>query len=153
MEGISDKDRPLKGRGVRDAHLVSDFLADQIREGEAVQLYSSPATRALHTALIFAKNFGIPASKMKLVDELYHCHTDDLHLCIKRTEDWADTAFYFAHNPTITTYVNKMTKVRIDNVPTTGVVCLRFDVAHWAEIGPHAELIEYTYPKRLRNDE
>lgn len=150
IDNISDKDRPLKGRGIRDAHLMSSYLRDLLDENEPVKMYSSPATRALHTALIFAKNFSIPASQLRLEDELYHCGAQDLHQLVRRTEELAQTAFYFLHNPTITDYVNSLGQHKVNNVPTTGVVCLRFDVEHWKDIDFNAELIEFQYPKRLK---
>ena len=52
---VNDRDRPLKERGVNDAYAVSsEFKKMEI----AVDfVYSSPANRALHTAVIFSRNF------------------------------------------------------------------------------------------------
>jgi len=50
-EGIEDIDRPLKKRGIHDAHLVSKFLAAKINKPDV--FISSSANRALHTAVIF----------------------------------------------------------------------------------------------------
>ena len=68
-EGIEDRDRPLKGRGIRDAHLVAKALSDGMDQHDRIKFYSSPATRALHTALIFAQNFQLPAAQITLKDE------------------------------------------------------------------------------------
>jgi len=43
-----------------------------------------------------------------------------------------------------------MTNAEIISVPTTGLVSIRFDVDHWSEILPGAELIQFEYPKRLK---
>ena len=53
-EGIEDIDRPLKKRGIHDAHLVSKFLAAKINKPDV--FISSSANRALHTAVIFCDN-------------------------------------------------------------------------------------------------
>ena len=45
-EGIEDRDRPLKGRGIRDAHLVAKALSDGMDQQDRIKFYSSPATRA-----------------------------------------------------------------------------------------------------------
>ena len=147
---IIDRDRPLKGRGIRDAHLVAKALADDIDPQHRIKFYSSPATRALHTALIFAQNFQLPAAQITLKDELYDCLAHELLECIKASEDLAETVFYFAHNPAITDFVNKMTAANIDNVPTTGVVSITFDVKFWREIVANGKLVQFEYPKRLR---
>ena len=48
---VDDADRPLKQRGVRDAHRVSEAVAQKLPDVQAV--YSSHANRALHTCIIF----------------------------------------------------------------------------------------------------
>lgn len=150
IDHIEDRDRPLKGRGIRDAHLVSTFLRGNLAHSEKVVVYSSPATRALHTALIFCKVLGLPASKVRIVEDLYHAPFDVLHSVVRGTEDGVDTVFMFAHNPSITEYVNYIAGQSIDNVPTTGVACLRFGESSWADAGLKAELIHFEYPKRIK---
>ncbi|MEY2963947.1 MAG: hypothetical protein RL754_1208 [Bacteroidota bacterium] len=150
INGIADRDRPLKGRGIRDAHLMSAFVLENLDDDASVGMYSSPATRALHTSLIFTKNFGLPAGAIHIEDALYHCTPDDLHAQVKKIDHRYSDAFMFVHNPGITEYVNRLTDARIDNVPTTGVVCMRFDCEHWDEVGKQAELIHFQYPKKLK---
>mgnify|MGYP002621821314 CR=1 FL=1 len=150
IDQIEDRDRPLKGRGIRDAHLVSQYIYENMEAQQTLAMYVSPATRALHTALIFARTMGIPAKKLKLEDELYHCGVSDLVKSIKGAPELCDTVFYFAHNPAVTDFVNAMTNARISNVPTTGVVCIRFHVDRWQDIDAGAELIQFEYPKRLK---
>lgn len=150
IENISDKDRPLKGRGIRDAHLISAYLADTMTIPSNVQLCSSPATRALHTALIFAQNFGIPAGQIRVVEQLYHSHWERIHDEVKNTEDKFDNLFLFAHNPGITDYVNEITDVGIENVPTTGVVGIGYESKRWSIINEEGKCMLFEYPKRLK---
>lgn len=150
IDGIEDRDRPLKGRGIRDAHLVSQYLRDETISADYFSIYSSPATRALHTALIFAKNLGVPASKVAIDDDLYHSSAYEILEVVKKTPDVCDAAMYFVHNPGITDFVNEMTNASVRNVPTTGVICVRFDCLHWSEVCPGAELIQFEYPKRIK---
>jgi len=63
-EGIEDIDRPLKRRGIKDAHLMSKFLSKEIDRPDV--FVSSSANRALHTALIFCENFEYPLSNIKI---------------------------------------------------------------------------------------
>ena len=134
IEDIADKDRPLKGRGIRDAHLISTYLGETMDQSLNIQLCSSSATRALHTALIFAQNFGISAGQIRVVDEPYHCGCTEIHDEVKGTGDEVDILFLFAHNPGITEYVNEITDAGIKNVPTTGVAGIRFDSNKWSTI-------------------
>ncbi|WP_233890439.1 SixA phosphatase family protein, partial [Tenacibaculum piscium] len=50
-QGIKDIDRPLKERGIKDSHLFSKFLSQEIVKPDV--FVSSSANRALHTAIIF----------------------------------------------------------------------------------------------------
>lgn len=149
-EGIEDRDRPLKGRGIRDAHLVSNFLSEQWSPNRRVKLVSSPATRALHTALIFAKNFGVPAKEVEVEASLYHCSTAQVQEVLRSQDDQKDTVFVFGHNPTLLNYVNQYTGHRLNHLPTTGVACLRYQQDQWAHLGAQAELLHFEYPKRLK---
>lgn len=150
IEEIADKDRPLKGRGIRDAHMISMYLCETMNTSFNIQLCSSSATRALHTALIFAQNFGIPAGQIRVVDELYHCEWDSIHDEVKRTDNEVDVLFLFAHNPGITEYVNEITDAGIENVPTTGVVGIGFDSNSWSTIAKEGKCMLFEYPKRLK---
>jgi len=150
IEDIADKDRPLKGRGIRDAHLISTYLGETMDQSLNIQLCSSSATRALHTALIFAQNFGISAGQIRVVDELYHCGCTEIHDEVKGTGDEVDILFLFAHNPGITEYVNEITDAGIKNVPTTGVAGIRFDSNKWSTIPQEGKCMLFEYPKRFK---
>lgn len=147
-EGIQDMDRPLKGRGITDAYNTAEWLYQQ---GEVPDhMVSSPATRALHTALIFARNLEHPFSSIEIRPEIYHASTKDLLNLVYTFDDAYDSVMLFGHNPTITDFVNKCIDHRIDNVPTTGVACLKFDADRWLDIDKKAELVFFDYPKRRK---
>jgi len=50
----NDKDRPLKERGINDAHAVSSEIKNLDIPLDFI--YASPANRALHTAVIFSNS-------------------------------------------------------------------------------------------------
>lgn len=145
-ESVDDYDRPLKGRGIRDAHVVSSMLANQLDKPEA--LYSSPATRAVHTAMIFARNLRFPFSAIQLREELYMCSDKDLLTFIQGLDDSINRVMIFGHNPTMTNFVNRCIDQRIDNVPTTGVACFHFDINSWKDAKFSAHLSFFDYPKK-----
>lgn len=147
-EGVHDMDRPLQGRGVRDAYNTSEWLHNQGDQPEFI--ISSPATRALHTALIFAKNLDYSFSDIKIETAIYHASTKELIHIVRELNDDLSSVMLFGHNPTITDFVNRCIDHRIDNVPTTGVACLKFDVTSWKDINKKAELVFFDYPKRRK---
>jgi phosphohistidine phosphatase len=146
IDAAHDMDRPLKGRGIRDAYNTSQWLKEQ--EVRPQLIISSPATRALHTALIFSKNLNYSYSNIQIEAGVYEASTQELFRIVRGLDDQHLSVMIFGHNPTITDFVNKCIDHRIDNVPTTGVACLKFNEAHWAEIDKKAELVFFDYPKR-----
>ncbi len=149
-ETAHDMDRPLKGRGIRDAHNTSRWL---LKEGDQPHLIiSSPATRALHTALIFAKNLHHAYRNIRIEEKIYEASTKDILDLVRSLDNKYDSVMLFGHNPTITNFVNKRIDHRIDNVPTTGVACLKFDLEKWADVDNKAELLFFDYPKRRKSE-
>lgn len=145
-ESVDDLDRPLQVSGIRDAHTISQLLANQQQTPQA--LYTSPATRAVHTAMIFARNLRVPFSALKLNEQLYMCTDKQLLDFIKTLDDGHDRVMIFGHNPTITNFVNRCIEQRIDNVPTTGTVCFSFNINSWKDAGFAAELSLFDFPKK-----
>lgn len=147
-DDIDDYDRPLKGRGIRDAHMISQWLLDEL-DGPQM-LMSSPATRALHTAMIFARTLNFPFGEIQVDDRLYLATSETLLDIIQALPDDLDSVMFFGHNPTITNFVNRSVDQRIDNVPTSGVVCLRFEEETWKDVSDSGELLYFDYPKKRK---
>lgn len=145
-EALPDIDRPLNVRGYRDAHSMGERLFSQ---GHVPQLIvSSPAIRALSTALIFARKFGYPAERVLLDDDIYEATTEALQTVIAGLPDECASVMLFGHNPVLTMAVNSMAGQSIPNVPTTGVTCIRFEARNWKQAAASTgELIFFDYPK------
>ena len=146
---LSDIDRPLKGRGVKDALIVSNWLSQNHEIPDV--LFSSPATRALHTAMIFARNLNFPFSSINIDEDLYMCRAEKLLQFIESTNDDFNSIMIFSHNPTITDFVNMYEHQEISNVPTSGVVCFHFPIDSWKDISLDGELLFFDYPKRHKS--
>lgn len=150
IDGLNDYDRPLKGRGIRDAHLVSQFFKNEIANPNELIWYSSNAIRAVHTAHVFARNMDVKEKNIIIDKSLYHCNAEQILRFIQAAPEHYDSAIFFAHNPALTEVVNQITKASINNVPTTGLVSIRFDCEKWEHAGAGAELIQFQYPKGLK---
>lgn len=146
---LNDYDRPLKGRGVKDAYLVSNWLRQNQVEPDA--LFSSPATRALHTAMIFARNLQFPFSSINIHEELYMCTPETLLRFMENLNDQFTSVMIFSHNPTVTDFVNMCQDQEISNVPTSGVVSMRYPINQWKDISLSGELLYFDYPKKLKS--
>lgn len=131
-EGIADIDRPLKKRGIKDAHLMSKLLSKKIDRPDV--FISSVANRALHTGVIFCQNFNYPFSNLKIKKELYSFSDGYLVKTVKALDDSFDSAIIFSHDHGINTFVNKFGSRPIAHVTTCGVVGIRFDEKYWKDI-------------------
>jgi phosphohistidine phosphatase len=111
-------------------------------------LLSSPAERARTTAAIMAEAIGYPVAEIRLDDRVYSADFEQLLEVVWALDDRFEHVILFGHNPTITEFVNRTAGAGIVNVPTCGIVELRFEVQHWVDCD-RAKLMHYDYPKKL----
>lgn len=131
-DGVADIDRPLKKRGINDAHLMSKMLAKKIEKPDV--FLSSSANRALHTAVIFCENFEYPLSNLKIKRQLYSFSDGYLVKTVKALDDGFSSAIIFSHDHGINTFVNKFGSTPIAHVSTCGVIGIQFNEKHWKDI-------------------
>ena len=144
---VSDKDRPLRQRGIRDAHRVSNVFKDVMPPIDAV--FSSPANRALHTCIIFLRTLDIPFDELLLTDALYDFSGESVMNFVQGFSPDFQRVMIFGHNFAFTNVANQWGDKRIDNVPTSGLVHLRSEAAEWQQMGD-AQTIRTIFPKELR---
>ena len=144
---VSDKDRPLKQRGIRDAHRVSRAIKDSLAPIDAV--FSSPANRALHTCIIFLRELDIPFDKLRVTNALYDFSGESVMNFVQGFPPEYERVMIFGHNFAFTNVANQWGSERIDNVPTSGLVHLRTDDADWVKM-ENAQTLQTLFPKELR---
>jgi phosphohistidine phosphatase len=144
---LSDHQRPLAKRGLRDAPKMGVRLVDW---GPPVdRVISSSAVRALMTAEMVTREMGLPWDEIRVEDGLYHASETEMLELIQEQDDYLDGVMLFGHNPGMTYLVNDLSDLDLDNLPTCGVVILQFDVESWTEVGEVlASSTVYDYPKR-----
>ena len=144
---IADIDRPLKERGIKDAHLLSKFLKTKMQKPDV--FLSSSANRALHTATIFCENFEYPLANLKLKRQLYSFSDGYLVKTVNALDDGFTSAIIFSHDHGINTFVNKFGNKPIAHVPTCGVIGIQFESNHWKNI-KKGKTILFESPKNLK---
>ena len=128
---ISDHDRPLNERGLRNAPDMGRRLSDRGVSPDA--LTSSTALRARTTAEIIADSLGWPEERVVLDRALYHASATELQEYIGGLNDAHTSVMLFGHNPGMTSLVPHLFGLTIENLPTCGVVYLQFSTESWAE--------------------
>ena len=129
--GVSDFDRPLNARGKEDAPKMAKRLIDRHITIDA--FISSTAKRARKTASIFMKEFEGDKDEIILVPELYLPATEAFYSAIANAPSKAKTIALFSHNPGITDFVNDLTDVRVDDMPTCSIFAVKADIQDWKQ--------------------
>ncbi len=144
---LDDKSRPLINRGIKDSQAVfqecMSFLPKKFT------IWSSDSVRATQTATIFADIIGVSVSDIHFKKELYTFEMKKLEQIIKGCKDEIINLIIFGHNDAITDFVNKFGDVNVENVPTSGFVCLEFEGNEWATISK-GKLKKILFPKDLK---
>ena len=142
---VSDRDRPLNQRGIDDAHKMGAFLQNQACAVDAV--FSSPAIRAAHTALIVSREMNVPMHKISFSESLYDFSGEDVLEFVRCLDNAVDTVMTFGHNYACTSLAYSLADFTGDNIPTAAAVLFRFDVSLWSEITKANA--EYFFPKTI----
>lgn len=134
FENVNDFDRPLNERGIQNANTMAMLMkAWEIRPDGFL---TSPALRALSTAFIFAHVMEIPWERIHISEPVYEATHDTLLAVFQGIPDRCPSIMAFGHNPGFTDVANLFTGGEIENVPTSAVVCIDFEVNSWQEIKP-----------------
>jgi phosphohistidine phosphatase len=126
---LQDIDRPLAPRGLMGAETMARRL---LKRGTVPSLiYTSPAKRALNTALIMSRIWNLDASRLQIYEEIYDAYLRELEDVVARAPDEEFRLAIYGHNPAFTAYANKFLEAPLDNLPTAGVVHVVLDSDSW----------------------
>ena len=145
--GLADRERPLSGRGKRDAPRMGARLAR--RDARPELLVTSPAVRAVQTAEAMALALGRGPADVLVDEGIYDAGPEELMEVIRRFDDQVRHAMLVGHNPALTELANRLAACDIENVPTCGVVILSLATDTWTTAGDcPATLLEFLSPKK-----
>lgn len=143
---LNDFERPLNERGKKDAPVMAQRLLDKKIVINA--FVSSPAKRAKKTAELFCETYGGHNDDIAFISALYHAPAEIFYEVIKTFDDILNSVAVFAHNPGITYFVNNLTAVKIDNMPTCAVFVVKADIDYWKDFAKaKKEFLFFDYPK------
>jgi phosphohistidine phosphatase len=150
---LKDIDRYLSERGYNDAYFLSTLFNKKCRHPE--QILCSTATRALSTALIFARAMDFDMTRFNLEPRIYEASVDTLLYIIAEQEDAIQSLMLVGHNPGFTSVCNALADEHVfDNVPTCGMVSLQFDCQSWREATNKKAMIRYhLFPKDFKTQD
>ena len=146
---FSDFERSLTARGKSISRLMALKLKE--KEKDLGIIVTSPAFRAIETALIFTGVYAIPPEKIIINSNLYFSIDQNSFLDIlKSTEDDVDTITLFGHNPSFTELPEQLCGDRFEVMPKSGIICLSFRTKTWSGINrDKGETDYFLKPKKV----
>jgi phosphohistidine phosphatase len=143
--GLTDIERPLNNRGKKDAPFMGKIIAAKKFKPDLI--ISSPAQRARKTAIAFADEFDMKKKEIVFDDKIYEATSSELLEIIRNIDKDFKSVMLFGHNPGLTNLNNTLSQKYIDNIPTCGIVALKFE-EDWKDIKPKSAVQEFfEYPK------
>ncbi len=148
---LTDIKRPLKNRGLKDAELVSNQLSRDLENLDISPdlILISTAERTKLTAKIFIKNLKWNDIEAQLNSDLYDFSGETAFNVITTCPNHVNTLVLFGHNPAFTLLASQLGSDFIENIPTSGVVILTFNVDSWESI-ENGETIKRVFPRDLK---
>ena len=131
---VDDRKRPLKTIGIENTIKVCKRF--KMTSGINLKnVFSSPAKRALDTCRIFVENYSSESIiDVEIVEDLYDFDGRKLRGFITALNNDLDTVFVFGHNNALNNFVNSFGNTYIENIPTSGLVVLEFNINNWADL-------------------
>jgi len=116
-------------------------------------MISSPAKRARSTAKKIAKVIQYPKKSIILSDELYHTGEQTMLSLVQSQNNELQSVMIFGHNPGFTDFANDLCGISIYNIPTCGIVGIKFNVDRWKQVDFRSgELLFFDYPKKAPSE-
>jgi phosphohistidine phosphatase len=140
---LPDFERSLTPKGKNISLQMAVSLKE--REKNPGVYISSPAFRALETALIFAREFELDPEKIIIKSNLYFkINLNSFAKILEEIGDEVDTIIMFGHNPSFTVIPDRLSRDGCDFMPKSGVVCLSFKTNSWTGIIHEKGKMEYS---------
>jgi phosphohistidine phosphatase len=146
---MPDFERSLTSKGKDVSRKMASLLKSKIDKPGA--FISSPAFRAIETAMIFASEYGIKPEQIILSSGLYFTFGEKalMELLAGISED-TDTVMLFGHNPGFTDLAGFLSSEAVDVIPKCGIVSITFNTKTWSDIRPATGKTEmFLKPKKL----
>ncbi|MGZ4053576.1 MAG: SixA phosphatase family protein [Bacteroidia bacterium] len=147
IEGLSDIFRPLNSRGYSDAHKMALVLKEKKILPELI--ITSPAIRAISTALIFSKILNYDPSKILINKNLYDSSVKDYSKVVSEAGKNIKSVMLFGHNPVITQFANSLTASFAEEMATCCIVGIKIKAKDRGfSTNKMNELFYYDHPKK-----
>jgi phosphohistidine phosphatase len=145
-EANSDFDRKLTLEGKKLAKIIAEKLP--ITPAINSKLISSPALRAIETAVEFSKIYNIQPDLISKNDFLYKYSTVDRFLMFLDSHENNPELWIFGHNPMLSEITSYLSDHKIISMPKCAVAAFQTQANTWFEATPaNTILLFFENPK------
>ncbi len=148
--GISDQDRPLSKKGMKDATKMGKIIKALSLIPDII--ISSSAKRATDTATYISEFCGYN-KQIEIDPSLYLSDSRSYINTISTISNSHNRVLIVGHNPTLEELVEVLTK-RIEKIPTCALVHININIPEWqliANIGKYdAIIVNIWKPKKIK---
>ena len=147
IEGQSDIDRPLNARGYNDAHSIGKHFFQNGFKPQA--MISSPAIRALTTALIISDEISFSKNLIMIDPELFETGEEEYLKAIMNLPKQVESIAIFGHNPIVSDLASSLSGQTVD-MPTCAVARFSLMSDNWKKISrENIKFLEMITPKSM----
>ena len=129
---VNDINRPLSQLGIeriqKKSHQKSEFFIN------TEVIISSPAIRALHTAIIVIRELGISMEKLIIDEQLYTFFGYSIIDYVYALDERWSKVVLVGHNPAFTELVNHFSDASINHLRTSGFAKISFNEDQWSNL-------------------
>ncbi len=148
-EKTDDFTRKLTKKGKQNAKKMAQQFA---KDGPAVDLIiSSPATRALETAQIYAKALGYDDSEILLYEHIYEQEggAESLLKLVHSIDNSRGSAMIVGHEPLLSTFATFLRRTFTEDLPENSVVHFDFNNRTWDKISKGRGMVKsFEFPNK-----
>lgn len=129
---VNDINRPLSQSGIERIQIKSYQKRDFFIDAEVI--ISSPAIRALHTAIIVIRELGISMEKLIIDEQLYTFSGSSIIDYVYALDERWSKVVLVGHNPAFTEVINHFSDVSINQLKTSGFAKISFNEDQWSNL-------------------
>ena len=129
---VNDINRPLSQSGIERIQIKSYQKRDFFIDAEVI--ISSPAIRALHTAVIVIRELGISMEKLIIDEQLYTFSGFSIIDYVYALDERLSKVVLVGHNPAFTEVINHFSDLSINHLRTSGFAKISFNQDQWSNL-------------------
>ncbi len=129
---LDDMVRPLNERGKQAVVIIGDYLKNKKIKPDLI--ITSPATRALQTAIGIGTVLKYKTEDLKIEQAVYFGNTTSVIRIIENTDNRFRDVFLLGHEPVLSSVIAALSGDVPDKFSTGAVCRMYFDITNWRDI-------------------